>query len=54
VLVAFGLTSFAMTQPEFQVSTRRGLFSLVLALALLAVLVWSGVSFDHLHLPPNT
>jgi hypothetical protein len=42
-----------MTQDEFQPSTRRGLFSLLMALAVLAVLVYSGLHLTHLHLPPN-
>ena len=42
-----------MTQGEFQPATRRGLFSLILALAVVALFVWSGVTFDHLNLPPN-
>lgn len=43
-----------MTQGEFQVGTRRGLFSLVLALLMLVLLAWSGLTFDHLHLPAST
>lgn len=42
-----------MTQGEFQVGTRRGLFSLGLALLVLVLLAWSGLRFDHLHLPSN-
>lgn len=49
--LGFALFAFAMTQPEFHASTRRGLFSLVLALVVLALLVWSGINFDHLNLP---
>ncbi len=52
--VGFSLTAFAMTQGDFQTGTRRGLFSLLLALLVLAALVLSGMKLTHLHLPPNT
>lgn len=52
--MGFAVSAFAMTQGEFQPGTRRGLFSLVLALAVLAILVFSGVKMTHLTLPPNT
>jgi hypothetical protein len=42
-----------MTQGEFQPSTRRGLFSLTMALVVLGVLLYSGRTLVHLHLPPG-
>ncbi len=52
--VGFGLSAFAMTQGEFQDGTRRGMFSLVLALLVLAGVVLSSIKLTHLNLPPNT
>ncbi|MFN2465371.1 MAG: hypothetical protein ABR598_03795 [Candidatus Dormibacteria bacterium] len=54
VLVAFGLSAWAMTQGEFQPGTRRGLFSLVLVVLLLAGVIVSSTRLTHLNLPPNT
>ena len=54
MLTGFAASAFAMTQGEFQPSTRRGLFSLVLALLVVAAFFVAGINFDHLHLPPGT
>ncbi|MGI8610468.1 MAG: hypothetical protein ACR2MY_14800 [Candidatus Dormibacteria bacterium] len=54
MLFGFAASAYAMTQGEFQPATRRGLVSLALALAVLAVLLVSGWQLDHLHLPPGT
>ena len=51
--LGFGAAAFAMTQGEFQPTTRRGLVSLLLALFVLAVLLYSGKTLVHLHLPPG-
>ena len=53
VVLGFGASAFAMSQGEFQPTTRRGLVSLVLALFVLAVLLYSGKTLVHLHLPPG-
>ena len=49
--IGFAASAFALTQGEFQPATRSGLVSLVIALILLAVLLFSGLTWDHLHLP---
>ena len=51
--LGFGAATFAMTQGEFQRTTRQGLVSLVMVLLVLAVLLYSGSTLVHLHLPPG-
>ena len=51
--LGFAATVFATTQGEFQPETRSGLVSLVLALVFLAILLYSGITWDHIHLPPG-
>ena len=54
MLTGFAMSAFAMTQGEFQPGTRRGLFTFVLAILVVVGLVYSGITWDHLHLPPGT
>jgi hypothetical protein len=42
---------FAFNQGEFQAATKKGLFSLVVVVLLLAVLGLLAFNFDHLNLP---
>jgi hypothetical protein len=51
VAVGFTFAAFAMNQGEFQPSTRRGLVSLVVVLAIAAVLGVMAYQLDHLNLP---
>lgn len=53
VTLAAGFTfaAFAMNQGEFQPSTRRGLFSLVMVLVAIAALSLLALHLDHLNLP---
>jgi hypothetical protein len=53
VVLGFAAAAFAMTQGEFQPSTRSGLVSLVAALIVLAVLLFSGITWDHIRMPPG-
>jgi len=49
---AFALSAFAVAQGPFQQATRRGLFSLFVAIVVLALLFWSALRLDQISLPP--
>jgi hypothetical protein len=53
VALGFTFAAFALNQGEFQLSTKRGLLSLVLVLVLVAVLGVLAFQLDHLNLPPG-
>ena len=54
MLTGFATAAFAMTQGEFQPGTKRGLFTLIVILLLLTVMILSGRTLTHIHLPPGT
>ena len=54
MLTGFAAAAFAMTQGEFQPGTKRGLFSLILALLVLVLLFLTGREWTHITLPPGT
>ena len=51
---SFAYMSFAMTQGEFQRSTRWGLLSLTVVLAVVAILFFAALQLDRPHLPHAT